>query len=108
MLNTDIIKLIDAGLTAEQLKVVLSGDAPSPVAADPKPAMPDDAAAATQTPVTQPTPDYIQRIDALSASVQSLVEQMQISNRRSANAVVQPPSVDDVVARMFDEGGPQK
>lgn len=104
LLQSDIMKLINAGITMEQLKAVLDpASTEEAVTEETKPASTAEASA----PVSQPTADfdaYMQKLDSVAASVSQLVDQIQIQNRRSSdNKVISAPTVDDVVARMFGE-----
>lgn len=96
-----IIKLIDAGYTKEDIEKMIqpaADPAPAPEAKQPDPAQPEQAKPEEKKPVTEPVNnEMLQELRDLKKAVFAM-------NIMQSSQPAQPESVDDILAKALKEG----
>lgn len=100
-----IMKLLDAGYTKEEIAALTSDPEPAPEV-KPEPEVKTDPEPEPPAPETEPAADQtVTRLDALEKSIASLIKTIQVSNVNNKNIQTLPTDstkiVDDAMASII-------
>lgn len=88
----NIISLVNAGFTKEEIKAMTGAPAPDPAPAPAPAPAPDPAPAPTPDPAPAPTPEYKELLE----SMKNLIAVVQAGNRNNTNQP-QPKTEDEIL-----------